>query len=121
MKHIHNFSFGQLELQDSYAIIICNDAVKIDYNEVSEIETVLQRRYYGKRFGLIANRKNQYSVNPLAIDKLFSDKNLIAGAIVGYTDAARYNAEIENNIVQGAPIEFFTSKSSAIKWIEDKI
>lgn len=110
-----------MELLDSYAVIICNDAVQIDFNEVSEIETVLQHNYHGKRFGLIANRKNQYSVNPLAIDKLFSNKNLIAGAIVGYTSAAKYNAEIENHIVKGAPIEFFTSKNSAINWIEDKI
>ena len=91
------------------------------FDEVDEIEAVLQSAYPKRKFGLIANRENQYSVNPLAIKELFSNEFLIAGAIVGDTLITRLNAEIENEIVDGAPIGFFSRMNLAIKWIRDKV
>ena len=91
------------------------------FDEIEEIGAILQSAYHGRRIGLIANRENQYSVNPLAIKKLFSDEYLIAGAIVGDTLITRLNAEIENEIVDGAPIGFFSRMNLAIKWIRDKV
>ena len=121
MNREHLFSFCRLGLLDTYAVVTCNEGVHIDLDEIKEIEAVLQKVYSGKKFGMIANRENHYSVNPLAIKKLFSDKCLIAGAIVGSEFITRINAEIENEIVDGAPIGFFTNMSTAIKWIEDKV
>lgn len=117
----HFFSYGHLELLDTYAIVTCNEGVHIAFDEIQEIEAVLKSAYRGQKVGLIANRENQYSVNPLAIKKLFSDENLIAGAIVGDTLMTRLNAEIENEIVDGAPIGYFSSMSLAIKWVRDKV
>ena len=121
MNREHLFSFCRLELLDTYAVATCNEGVHVDLDEIKEIEAVLQKVYSGEKFGMIANRENHYSVNPLAIKKLFSDKCLIAGAIVGSEFITRLNAEIENEIVDGAPIGFFTNMSAAIKWIEDKV
>ena len=121
MNREHLFSFCLLELHEIYAVVTCNEGVHIDFNEIQEIEAVLQKVYSGKKFGMIANRENHYSVNPLAIKKLFSDKFLIAGAIVGSEFITRLNAEIENEIVDGAPIGFFTNMNAAIKWIGDKV
>jgi len=119
MDREHLFQFGRVDFLDSYAVITCNEGANIDFNEIHEIEEVLNRTYLGQRFGLIANRENLYSVNPLAINKLFSDEHLVAGAIVGHTDISKANAEIENMIVEGAPIRFFFNMDSAIKWIND--
>ena len=106
---------------DNYAIVTCNEGVHIAFDEIEEIEAVLQNSYHGQRLGLIANRENQYSVNPLAIKKLFSNENFIAGAIVGNTLITKLNAEIENEIVDGAPIGYFPHMNLAIKWIMDKV
>lgn len=121
MSREHIFPYCHLEMLDTYAIVTCNEGMHIDFNETQEIETVFQSTYHGQRFGLIANRENQYSVNPLAIKQLFSNGSLIAGAIVGNSYTTRLNAEIENEIVDGAPIGYFTKMSSAIKWIRDKV
>lgn len=121
MSREHIFPYCHLEMLDTYAIVTCNEGIHIDFNETQEIETVFQSTYHGQRFGLIANRENQYSVNPLAIKQLFSNGSLIAGAIVGNCYTTRLNAEIENEIVDGAPIGYFTKMSSAIKWIRDKV
>ena len=89
MEKQHIFQFGVLDLFDFYAVITCNKDVNVDFGEVQEIDLVLQSVYGQDKFGLIANRKNFYSVNPLAINKLFSNENLIAGAIVGHSEAAK--------------------------------
>ena len=121
MNREHIFPYCHLDLLDTYAIVTCNEGAHIAFDEIQEIKAVLQDAYHGQRTGLIANRENQYSVNPLAIKKLFSDECLIAGAIVGNTLMTKLNAEIENDIVDGAPIRFFPSMNLAIKWIRDKV
>ena len=81
MNHEDLFSFGHLAFLDTYAVIIINVSKHIDFNEIGP---VLESEHVGKPFGFIANRENQYSVNPLAINKLFSANNLVAGAIVNH-------------------------------------
>jgi len=119
MNREHLFEFGRLDLLDSYAVITCNEGVNIDFNEIHDIEEILHQTYQGQRFGLIANRENHYSVNPFAINKLFSDEHLVAGAVVGHTNITKKNAEIESGFVEAAPIRFFFNMDSAIKWIKD--
>jgi hypothetical protein len=119
MKKQHIFNFGKLTFFNSHAIIQCNDGVNIDFKEVSEIQEVLYHFFGDVYFGLIANRKNPYSVNPIAINELFSHKQLIAGAIVSTVPSSKFIAKIENNIVESSPIQFFTEMDSAIDWIND--
>ena len=121
MGQEHLFSYCHLELQDKYAIVTCNEGVHIDFTEIQEIEAVLQSVYQKQRYGLIANRENRYSVNPLALKKLFSDEYLVAGAIVGAAMKTRLNAEIENKNVDCATVGLFPSMNIAIKWVIDKV
>ena len=121
MSQEYLFPYGHLEILDTYAIITCNEGVHIDFNEIQDMEAILQSAYHGQRFGLITNRVNQYSVNPLAIKKLFSDECLVAGAIVGSALRTKLNADLENKTVDSAPIGYYPSMSFAIKWISDKV
>jgi hypothetical protein len=121
MDNKHIFEFGHLVVFDSYAVITCNETVNIDFDEISEIEAVLHSFYLERPFGLIANRENFYSVNPLAIDKLFSRDNLVAGAIVGKAIKHAINAAFENTFVGGATIKYFFDLAPAIAWIEETV
>jgi hypothetical protein len=121
MYREHFLPYCRLELHDNYTIVTTSEGVNIDFDEIEEINAILQRSYNGRLFGMIANRKNRYSINPLAAKKLFSDESVVAGAVVGYNLATRLNAEIENEIIDGAPIVFFTDLNSAIRWIEAKV
>lgn len=117
MRNRHVFQFGHLELMDTYAVITCNEASHIDFGEVKEIQSVLVSVYRGKKFGLIANRVNTYSINPLAVKDLFYHDDLVAGAIAGETRLVKLNAELENMIITGAPIKHFNDIGSAADWI----
>lgn len=113
----HEFRFGLLQCYNEYAIITCNENEDIGFEEIKEIQAVLYPAYGRKKFGLIANREHHYSVDPLAIDELFSHENLVAGAIVSINRLAAYNAEVEDMYVQGAPIRYFPILKLAIPWI----
>jgi len=121
MDNRHDFSFGYLVTSDSYAVITCNEAANIDFDEINEIEAVLHSIYQKRPFGLIANRENYYSVNPLAIKKLFSSDNLVAGAIVGKDVKHAINAAYENTYVADTTINYYFDLAPAIEWIEESV
>ena len=121
MSSKHTFEFGNLEVTTTHAVITCNGEVNIDFNEVETVQDVLYTVFSGKKFGLIANRVNTYSVNPLAIKGLFTSENLVAGAIVDKTRIGKINAELESKIITGAQIKHFLELESAVKWIEDTV
>ena len=118
MNSRHVFQFGCMELMDDYAVITCNQGVHIDLNEIEAIEVVLDTAYSNKRFGFIANRVNSYSVDPLAVRKLFSRDNLVAGTIVGGSKHIKHIAKLEFEVIGGPPKKYFKDMSSAVKWIE---
>jgi len=113
--------YCRLELSETYAIVTTSEGVNIDFAEVEEINAILQGFYQGRAFGLIANRENRYSINPLAAKQFFSDECVVAGAVVGQNLATKINAEIENDMIDGAPIVFFTELSSAVIWIVNRV
>jgi hypothetical protein len=121
MVQEHYLPYCRLELHETHAIVTTSEGVNIDFAEVQEINAILQNFYEGKPFGLIANRENRYSINPLAAKQFFSDECVVAGAVVGKNLATKINAEIENDIIDGAPIVFFTELSSAVIWIDNRV
>jgi hypothetical protein len=79
---------------------------------------VLDTAYSKRRFGFIANRVNSYSVNPLAVRRLFTRNTWVAGAIVSGSKHIKHIAKLEFEIIQGPPKKYFEDMSSAVKWIE---
>lgn len=114
----HAFHFGFMEMMDNYAVIVCDEGVEIDKHEIRIIRDALSDAYGQRKFGLIANRVNMYSVNPITIKELFSLNELVAGAIVGYSENAKTIAELESVIVSMKPVTFFSDMQNAIDWIE---
>lgn len=121
MSSRHTFQFGNLELMDTYAVVTCNEGVVIGILEVEAVQKVLGTAYSGKRFGLIANRVNFYSTNPLAVKKLFTLEELVAGAIVGLSAKAKIIAKLEAMIIGVEPIKYFEDMVRAVEWIESVV
>lgn len=116
MELVHKFRYGTLEMVRTYAIITIDNGENIDFPEVEEIGTVLKENYGDQKILLIANRINHYSVNPMAINKLFSMDILIGGAILGHSEMTKVNAEVEQSIVRSAPINYFESMKDIMEW-----
>lgn len=118
MDREYTLPYCRLQLYDAYTVVTVNEGVHIDFTEIEEIRTVLQKHYNDKPFGMIANRVNRYSTNPLAIKQFFSNEHLVAGAIVGSHLTTRLNAEIEIDVIDGAPVAFFTELDDACTWVK---
>ena len=113
--------YCRLQLYDAFTVVTVNEGVHIDFAEIEEISTVLQNHYHDRPFGLIANRINRYSTNPLALKQFFSNEHIVAGAIVGSHLTTRLNAEIEIDIIDGAPVAFFTELDEARIWVKTTV
>jgi hypothetical protein len=111
----------RLQLYDAYTVVAVKEGVHIDFAEIEEISTALQNYYHDKPIGLIANRINRYSTNPLAVKQFFSNEHIVAGAIVGSQLTTRLNAEIEMDIIDGAPVAFFTELDQARIWVKTTV
>ncbi|WNO10044.1 hypothetical protein [Teredinibacter sp. KSP-S5-2] len=116
LKHV--FRFGFMEMVGSYAVIVCNEGVEIDASEIDVMRNTLEKVYGQRPFGVITNRINMYSVNPISVKELFSLDGLVVGAIVGYSGNAKIIAEIEAMIVDIKPLKFFFDMQPAIEWVE---
>lgn len=116
MELVHKFRYGTLEMMKTYAVITIDGGENIDFPEVEEIGTVLKENYVDQKILLIANRINHYSVNPMAINKLFSMDILLGGAILGHSEVTKVNAEVEKSIVRSAPIRYFESMKEVMVW-----
>lgn len=121
MNREYMLPYCRLQLYDAYTVVSVNEGVHIDFTEIEEISTVLQNHYHDKPFGLIANRINRYSTNPLAVKQFFSNEHIVAGAIVGSQLTTRLNAEIEIDIIDGAPVAFFTELDQARIWVKTTV
>ena len=121
MDNKHSFQFGPLTFTDDYAVITCDEGVNIDFDEIEQIVAVLDSVYGGKPIGLIANREHLYSVNPRAIDGLFSRDYLVTGAIVGKDINHAINAAFEKTFISGVAIKYFFDMDPAVSWIRDAV
>lgn len=109
----HNLPFGYMDMTEDHVVIVCSEGSDISYDEVTEINSVLKKRYEGKKISLIAHRLHNYSVNPAAIKKLFSEEYIREGLIVGYSKVTEMTAKLEALCVKDKPILFLPDINEA--------
>lgn len=107
LKTVNNH-LGDIYFFNHIAVIEFNEGVHIDIN-TSENLFIELSKYFGnsRPFGVVANRVNSYSVKLMDVD-LFrkKSKNLCAYGVVGYNQAGKMNAEIENSFCKASKINF---------------
>lgn len=102
-----------MDMTEDHVVIVCSEGSDISYDEVTEINSVLKKRYEGKKISLIAHRLHNYSVNPAAIKKLFSEEYIREGLIVGYSKVTEMTAKLEALCVKDKPILFLPDINEA--------
>ncbi len=118
---VKSLTFGELSFFEKHAVIECFYGTHMSQTEIEELKKVLFQEFGNRKFGLIADRVNNYSVDMDATEDLYGTENLVAGAIVAYTLYEKMAALLEDKIVKGAPIEVFTNIDKATAWIIGQI
>lgn len=93
-------------------------AIDVYKPEVEQLNEIVKKHFKGN-FGLIENRINKNSINPLAYPYAKElMPNFTAFALVVYSGIARKNFEIESQFMEGLKYEMFFSLEEAMEWIK---
>jgi hypothetical protein len=75
-------------------------------------------------FALLSNRINSYSLSFEAMQILATLPNMIALAIVTYTECSKLLIETQNffiSTIRKNPVKTFTDKDTAIEWLQSEL
>lgn len=114
---------GTLSIYDNNACVIrISDVDYVSDSDVLSVVTNCEESVYGD-YGLISDRTNSYSTNPLELFKILSHSSrLKCAAIVSHRDSTRRLFSVEDIIKNEAtngelPMKMFDILDSAIDWV----
>ena len=106
------------EVFDKYIIARVNANVDVDKKEVKQLHGVVSKHFSGD-FGLIEDRVNQNSINPMAY--VYAKEmmpNFKAFTLVAYTDMAETFFESEKIFMENIVQKVFRSLPEACEWMD---
>lgn len=112
--------FAVLELYKNYIVSTINEGVSFDMPHLEEITEVFIRNYPTIPFISIANRINDYTINPTCLLHSSILPNLIGIGVVSYSKSALETAKFEKKFYKGT-LEVFDSFEDCIKWAKNLI
>lgn len=106
--------------EDDIVIIEIDDGVNLDAEMANELVELSNKELGDRPFALLSNRINSYSFSFEALSKLANIPNLIALAIVIYSDKSQLLVEAQNfflSTIRKRPIKIFRRKDEAMNWL----
>ncbi len=103
---------------DQFIVAEPKEYIDVYKAEVEQLHELVLKSFKGN-FGLIENRINETSINPLAY--IYAKElmpNLSAFALVVYSDMARKAFESESMFIEGIKYELFFSLDEAKAWMK---
>ena len=105
-------------IEGGIAVIEGEHGVEIDHSKANITFDIIEKEISGD-YGIIINRKKDYSVIPHEIyDVMNKRKRLRAVAMVAYRTETRLSAEIEKALYKGL-FKLFHNLSEATDWIRN--
>lgn len=112
--------FAVLELYKDYVISTIHEGVTFDLPHLDTISEIFIRNYPKKPFVSIANRINDYTINPTCLLHSTIVPNLIGIGVVCYSESAYDTASFEKKFYKGN-LEIFDSYEDCIQWTKKLI
>lgn len=110
-----NLSFTRLDFFDHYLISTVKEDILLEEKHITELRNICFD-YFGKKpFAYIANRVNNYNVNPLIYLNLLTEKSLKGIAIVSLDLSRLQTANFEKQF-SPVPLELFQNPDEAKVW-----
>jgi hypothetical protein len=103
---------------DKYIISRVSADIDVDREQVKQLQDVVSKHFSGD-FGLIDDRVNQNSINPMAyIHAKEMMPNFKAFALVAYTAVAEALFESEKGFIESIEHKVFRSLPEACEWMD---
>ncbi|PKA84271.1 hypothetical protein ATE92_2451 [Ulvibacter sp. MAR_2010_11] len=111
--------FTSIEIYENYLISRIKEGLVFEEAHLRQFYVIFEKYFAGKPFVSIADRKNDYTIDPnLLRDSRFS--NLLGIGVICYSDASFNTALFEKTFFKGA-FEPFYSLDDCISWALDLI
>jgi hypothetical protein len=106
------------EIEPGIMEIIVNEGVELSSEHIERIEEGLLEKY-SNAYALLINRVNSYSHTHASMQKVASLRNLVALAIVVYSDVSKHAAMIHRLYQDN--LRVFDDKDTATAWLRDSM
>jgi hypothetical protein len=114
-----NLDFVHIEIYPDFLITSTKEGIVFDTKELEAIYNVFDNYFPGKDFGLIANRVNDYTVNPTCYLECSKYKRLKGMAILSHNEASYNNAKFEKAFYKD--LEVFYTLEECVSFIRTKL
>jgi hypothetical protein len=117
-QHKYKTSSANFFVYDKYIVTEPLQVIHVSKNEVEQLHNIVSKNFEGA-FGLIENRLNKNSINPMAYQYAKElMPNFSAFALVVHSSLARENFRWEHKFIKGIKHEIFYSLEDAVEWME---
>ena len=109
---------------DDIAIIEIDEGVNLDADMARELVELTEKELGDRPFALLSNRVHSYSLSFDAMSALANLPNLIALAIVIYSNKSQLLVETQNffiSTMKKRPVKIFTEMEEAIYWLKGEL
>ena len=111
--------FTMLEIHEDYLISQIKEGLVFEQHHLDKFYKVFDTYFAGKSFVSIADRKNDYTIDPNLL-RNSRHENLLGIAVVCYSEASFKTALFEKSFFKG-PFEPFYSLEESIVWSKELI
>lgn len=109
-------SFATITIYEKFIVSTVNEGVLFDTPQLEELQEIFGLYFPNKAFGYIANRKNDYTVNPVCYTNTNLIEGLVGMAVLCYTDVNYQTALITKPFFR-KPLEAFYSFEACENWL----
>lgn len=109
---------------DDIAIIEIDEGINLDADMAQELIELTERELGDRPFALLSNRIHSYSLSFDAMSALSALPNLVALAIVIYSNKSQLLVETQNffiSTMKKRPVKIFTGMDEAIDWLKKEL
>lgn len=106
--------FAKIEIYNDFLISQISEGLAFEEEHLQKFYAVFETYFQGRPFVSIADRKNDYTINPTLLrDARFS--NLLGIGVVCYSKPSYNTAQFERQFYKG-PFEAFYSMDKCLTW-----
>lgn len=118
---IINLRFGTVKIFDSIVELNFKEGITFKTEDLQAVFNTCDIYFPNKKFFILSNRTNDFSVdlNP-KLYKAFH-KNLMASAAVCYNELSFRNAQFEKQFFKKIPFEIFRDYEEAVNWLNNHL
>ncbi len=115
---IISLNFTTLKLYENFIVSTINEGVLFDTQQLEQLEEIFAIYFADRPFGFIANRENDYTVNPVCYTNAKTIDRMVGMAVLCYTETNYKTANFTKPFFR-KPLEAFYTFEECENWIQE--